>query len=361
MNPYSSLPDRAFWRPAVAEKPMLEIGGLWDPKFAIAKDSAIATYGSCFAQHIGNALGKRGYNWNITERAPEGMSWASAREFNYGIFSSRTGNIYTTTLLRQWLSWAAGEKEPPAESWRKDDRFIDPFRPRIEPAGFRSEDELLASRRHAIACFRDSIVSSDILVFTLGLTESWRNGATGVEYPMCPGTVAGEYDPDVHAFHELGFQEIVDSLDASIAAMRQLNPTIRILLTVSPVPLTATNSGRHVLVATMHSKSILRAVAGHMERRDAGVDYFPSYEIISSPPFRGTFFQDNLRSVDPSGVEFVMSNFFSAIEGAGNAAPQAPSREQPSPVAPRAAGDGADDVHCEEEFLDAFSRKSAHG
>ena len=82
------------------------------------------------------------------------------------------------------------------------------------------------------------------------------------------------------------------------------------LLTVSPVPLTATAENRHVLVSTIHSKSILRAVAGELASRFDFIDYFPSYEIVISPPFRGMFFQNNMRSVHEQGVDFVMSHFF---------------------------------------------------
>lgn len=354
MNPYESLPQSAFWKPAVAERGMLEIGGLWQPKFAISSQTRIATYGSCFAQHIGKALKSRGYSWNVTETAPAGMNDNSASAFNYGIFSSRTANIYTTTLLLQWLSWATGKLAPPSETWERDGRFLDPFRPRIEPTGFRDPGELQASRNHAIACFRASIESSDILVFTLGLTESWRNKGGGFEYPMCPGTVGGEFREAEHGFCNLGFQEVVDSLQASFEAMKTLNPRLRFILTVSPVPLTATNSGQHVLVATMHSKSILRAVAAHFHESRDDVDYFPSYEIINSPAFRGTFFESNLRSVSRTGVAFVMDSFFDCLAGSADVMPP-PSSPQGSQEQAMPATGSAEDEHCEEAFLEAFS------
>jgi hypothetical protein len=356
MNPYESLPQSAFWKPAVADRAMLEIDCLWNPKFEISKHAAISTYGSCFAQHIGRALKVRGYTWNITETAPQGMSDASASTFNYGIFSSRTANIYTTTLLQQWLSWATGRLAPPDEVWQHDNRFIDPFRPHIEPNGFCDVEELLASRNRTIDCLRASIMSSEFFVFTLGLTESWHNVAAGYEYPMCPGTVGGTFDPERHEFRNLEYGQIVDSLRVSLEMMKELNPKLRFILTVSPVPLTATKSGQHVLVATMHSKSILRAVAGHFHAHREDVDYFPSYEIINSPVFRGAFFEGNLRSVSRTGVAFVMDSFFKCLgQAATPSQPSVPQRS-PSPTAlPAALGN---DEHCEEAFLEAFASAS---
>ena len=44
-NPYTSLPDHAFWKKAVANRRPREINGLWTPQFEIKKDHLIATAG----------------------------------------------------------------------------------------------------------------------------------------------------------------------------------------------------------------------------------------------------------------------------------------------------------------------------
>ncbi len=96
-----------------------------------------------------------------------------------------------------------------------------------------------------------------------------------------------------------------------------LNASIRLLnfyLTVSPVPLTATASKEHVLVATTYSKSILRSAAGELSLSRDDVDYFPSYELISQPPTFGKFYESNLRSVKPEGVDYVMKHFELGID-----------------------------------------------
>ncbi|MDL4861707.1 GSCFA domain-containing protein [Halomonas elongata] len=296
-SPYESLPEKSFWKKAVASKSMFDIESLWDPKFRIRPRNKVATFGSCFAQHIGNALKSRGFNWFITETAPESLSRENAKEFNYGIFSSRTGNIYTTSLLRQWTEWALGEREVPEEVWEYNGRFYDPFRPRIEPNGFSSIEELKASQQQTLKSFERCIKESNFFVFTLGLTESWINAEHGYEYPMCPGTVAGDFDENLHKFKNQQFSEILQNLKLAMDLMRRENKSLKFILTVSPVPLTATKSGNHVLVATMESKSILRAVAGQLSGNNRYVDYYPSYEIINSPVFKGVFFEPNQRSV----------------------------------------------------------------
>ena len=296
-NPYSDLPPQAFWRSAVADKNAFEMSGLWDPKFQIRPKHKVATFGSCFAQHIGRALRSRGFQWFITEPGPPGLSEANMNAYNYDLFTCRTGNIYTASLLNQWAGWALSEAAVPSEYWMSKGRYIDPFRPRVEPDGFESLEEMIASRDHTLKAFRRAMSESSVFVFTLGLTESWFNKAEGYEYPMCPGTAGGTFDPAEHVFKNQQFEFIRSNLLQAVNKIRSVNPNVRFLFTVSPVPLTATNSGRHVLVATMESKSILRAVAAQMTAGRAALDYFPSYEIISSPGMGGRFFEPNQRNV----------------------------------------------------------------
>ena len=331
---------------------MLDIDELWSAPFRIGQQESIATFGSCFAQHFSRALVSRGFTWLDAEPAPRGTSAEVAKKFNYGVFSARTANIYTTSLLLQWTRWALGEETPPEIHWETDEgRILDPFRPTIEPDGFGSVEEMLASRQQAIASFRTAVLESDIFVFTLGLTESWWD-VDGFEYPLCPGTVGGEFDPGRHVFKNQEYVEIRKSLVEAIRSIRQARERgPKVLLTVSPVPLTATNSGNHVLVATMESKSTLRAVAGSIARQLPKVSYFPSYEIINSAPYRGTFFEPNMRSVNLNGVDHVMKAFFAGLPEQRNAAPT--SRDLPNAEAAEDL-DVDDDVACEEELLAAF-------
>lgn len=347
MNPYESLPEKSFWKTAVANKSMFDICDLWEPKFKISPSSRVSTFGSCFAQHIGNALKQRGFNWLVAEKPPQSLSPAGAKKFNYNVFSARTGNIYTTSLLKQWTEWSLTKKSVPEEVWEKDGRFYDPFRPVIEPEGFASIEELKLSRKDVLDAFRACIQESDFFVYTLGLTESWFHSEHGYEYPMCPGTAAGVFNKDKHIFKNQQFEAIKSGLSDAMSLMRTENPKIKFILTVSPVPLTATNTNKNVLVATMESKSVLRAVAGQLANNRNYVDYFPSYEIINSPVFRGAFFEPNQRNVNPAGVSFVMDNFFSCqAQKYGD-----PVKNKSSSVA---RVPSLDDIVCEEELLNAF-------
>ncbi|MEV0392202.1 GSCFA domain-containing protein [Polymorphospora rubra] len=345
MNPYQSLPPRSFWRTAVAEPDMRDIGDLWTPKFAIDPDEPVLTAGSCFARHIGPALLEYGMNWREVELPPPGLTVAERLARHYGQFSFRTGNIYTAATLRQWLAWALGDEVAPDEFWGEDGRYFDPYRPAVEPDGYPSAEEASAARRVTLAAIRTAVAEAGCLVFTLGLTEAWRDRRTGTVYPVCPGTVRGTFDADRHAFGNFTFPEVYADLSAAVALARAANPRLNVLLTVSPVPLTATATGEHVLTATTYSKSVLRAVAGQLAREHDHVDYFPSYEIVTGFPYRAVFFEPNLRTVTPAGVDFVMRHFFAGLEGR-------PAGTQPA--GPPGTSDGGDQL-CDDAVLDYYN------
>jgi hypothetical protein len=357
-HPYSTLPPQAFWRSGVAEPDALAITGLWRPRYAIAPTDKVITAGSCFAQHISRALREHGFGWTDYEPAPSLLSEESARRYGYGTYSFRTGNIYTAPLLRQWVRWALGADEPDDEVWLHGGRYFDPLRPQVEPEGFASLSELRVARSVTLASIRQALREADVFVFTLGLTEGWRNVETGLRYASCPGTLAGEYDASRHAFVNDSYPEVRQAMADVIELARAVNPQLRFLLTVSPVPLTATASGDHVLVSTSYSKSTLRAAAGDLTQAYEQVDYFPSYEIISTFPYRGQFFEPNLRSVKAAGVAHVMTQFFAglAATGAEVAPPVRAGHEQTStPSAAGSADADADDVVCEDELLEYFN------
>lgn len=354
-NPYTALPPRAFWRTGVAEAGIFGLTDLWQSPWVLPGDARFATFGSCFAQHISRALKARKMGWIDGEPAPTGTPAELARLFNYGVFSARTANIYTAAQLRLLLSMAAGETDLSLpELWEDAGRFRDSLRPTIEPDGFASAAEAILSRRAMVRGLRRAVAQADVFVFTLGLTEGWESTA-GQPHAACPGTLGGTFDPALHRFVNYRAAAIRADLDASLALLRRINPGVRLLLTVSPVPLTATASGAHVLVATTRSKSVLRTVAGEMAEDDAGVDYFPSYEIISGAPARACFFEPNLRSVAPQGVEVVMGHFFGGLNLTGPAAHGTDAEAALAADAALAATIEDEALACEEAALEAFN------
>ena len=347
-SPYSDLPAARFWKTAVAERHAEAEAALYRAKFALGSNWRIMTAGSCFAQHIARHLKARGYNVLDAEPPPPGLSLESARRYGFGMYSGRYGNIYLVRQLLQLAQEAYGAFSPADAVWERDGRYFDALRPAVEPNGFATAAEAVENRRSHLRSIRVLFETADLFVFTLGLTEGWQHTATGTVYPTAPGVIAGTYDPARHSFRNFTYGEIERDFEDFRALVRGTNDKARFLLTVSPVPLTATASQNHVLVATTYSKAVLRAVAGGLAARHDDIDYFPSFEIVANPWNRASYFEENLRSVTEAGVHAVMKIFFEAHGASGSL-----TRHD---EAARAHADAWNDAACEEALLDAFAK-----
>ncbi len=348
-SPYEDLPGRAFWRSGVAGCSPLDLRDIYARRWAIEPDWQIATAGSCFAQHIARYMKSAGFSVLDAEPKPNGLPDAAAALFGYQIYSARYGNIYTARQLLQLIREALHGERRHDLIWEKDGRFYDSQRPGIEPNGFESPAELLDHRAHHVARVRQMLTGMDMLIFTLGLTETWEHRGSGTVFPTAPGTIAGTWNPDQYQFRNFTFAEVHSDMSAALSALAEArDKPLHVLLTVSPVPLTATAEDHHVLLSSTYSKSVLRAVAGQLRAEHENLDYFPSYEIVTNPAARGVFYAANLRSVTPAGVDTVMKSFFAehGTDLPPEEAPQSDSGDE---------GDG-EDVVCEDAMLEAFGK-----
>lgn len=346
---YSRCPDRQFWKLGVAGHDLQSISNVYRKRFDLA-GRKIATAGSCFAQHITRVLRNAGFSVLDKEPPPAGLGGSEANRFGYLLYSARYGNIYTARRLLQLAQEAFGQLSPdPTEIvWSANGRFFDSLRPGVEPNGLPTPDEVLAQRKDHLRRVRAVLTEADILIFTFGLTEAWTSLVSGLVYATAPGVVAGTYDPAVHGYRNFRFQEIYDDFVSFRTLVHSVNPGLRFLVTVSPVPLTATAEDQHVLTATVRSKSVLRAVAAQLYEDFEDVDYFPSYDLLSTPFLGPSYFEENRRNVSAEGVSAVMRIFLSAHLGEQA---EHPGRD----IAERSAEVSDEDVACEDVMLEGFA------
>ena len=313
LNPYTDLPKTAFWKTGVAEENPYTINGIYKKKFKISPKTKIVTAGSCFAQHITHHLKKNGYNILDVEPPPPGLPENLHQKFGFSMYSARYGNIYSVRQLLQLTLEVAGKWTPQNHIWEKDGKYFDALRPNIEPEGLDSQEEVVEHRQYHLKKVREAFEQLDLFIFTLGLTEMWIHKESGTTFPTAPGTIAGEYEQCTYTFKNAQFRDVIQDFNQFQKTLKQLRggKSFKTILTVSPVPLTASASGQHVLVSTSHSKSILRSAAGQLSSKNKKIDYFPSYEIATNPRLHSTSFEANLRSIRYETVDMVMQHFFS--------------------------------------------------
>ena len=349
-NPYRGLAASQYWRSGVAEVGPGQFDPVTSVKFQITSHDAVSTLGSCFAQHLARHIKDSGLRYMVTEPLLETEEQTEQAAMMATQFSARYGNIYTTRQALQLLDRANGW-ETADDVWERNGRYFDAFRPHVRAGGFATIEELRDARMAHLQAAKRVFTESDVVVFTLGLTEAWMSTMDGAVYPTAPGVIAGSQDNSRHVFQNFSYPEVLSDLLDWCQRVREMNSNVRILLTVSPVPLNATYMPRNVWTSTTYSKAVLRAVAGDVATELSYVDYFPSYEIITSPQAHGRYFEDDLREVTSVGVKHVMRVFDRHyVLRDGTSDPREPT--QVRAASKIRGGQKVSDVFCDEEFLD---------
>ena len=349
-NPYRGLAASQYWRSGVAEVGPGQFDPVTSVKFQITSRDAVSTLGSCFAQHLARHINDSGLRYMVTEPLLETEEQTEQAAMMATQFSARYGNIYTTRQALQMLDRANGW-ETADDVWERNGRYFDAFRPHARAGGFATIEELRDARIAHLQAVKRVFTESDVVVFTLGLTEAWMSTMDGAVYPTAPGVIAGSQDNSRHVFQNFSYPEVLSDLLNWCQRVREMNSSVRILLTVSPVPLNATYMPRNVWTSTTYSKAVLRAVAGDVATELSYVDYFPSYEIVTSPQAHGKYFEDDLREVTSVGVKHVMRVFDRHyVLRDGMSDPREPT--QVRAASKIGVGQKVSDVFCDEEFLD---------
>jgi hypothetical protein len=274
------------------------------PKFKFVRDDKFYAIGSCFARGIEHTL--TGHGVTVESMAPE---FAKFQPVNNEVTGLGFTNKYNTFSILNELRWALDPDAAfPVDSIFQvtENTWFDPHStPTLELAGF---SETL-DRRALMQTVAKRLAHCRGLIITLGLVEVWRDCETDVYTNSTPIRSALKPDPNRYEFRLTSFVENWESLEAIHALLtRYGHPDLRIVITVSPVPLMATFSKMDVVVANTYGKSLLRTVAQEWAAAHENVDYFPSYEIVQNSN-RAAVWEADLRHVTGAAVQHIMDLF----------------------------------------------------
>jgi hypothetical protein len=245
--------------------------------------------GSCFAQELDR--------WLIRNK-----------------YSCKTlgGVVYTPRNIKQIIqcSFEPSSWNPIQKYWIDDNKYYEPYVKSKDHSGprFLGKTEEEAERALELIYERCSktLMEADLVVITLGLTEHWRHKDDLKAFYRMPFEV--NYDSTIHEFHSLSYKEVLDDLNIIVELFKKYNKNIKILFSISPVPLSATfRPHLGAYIATSFSKSILHAAAHDVVIRNDNAYYMPSYEIVKSNPI--IHYKKDGRHVNPHSVNSIMSTF----------------------------------------------------
>ena len=250
----------------------------------ITYQDKIMLIGSCFTEHIGNALGELKYavlqNPNGILFGPDSVckslsSYLENRKYNEKDFFQ---------LNEVWNSWQHHSKFSNID---------------IKEA----VSIINGSQQHA----HDFLKQAGWLIITLGSSFSYRlTDNADLASETIGNGVANCHRAPVQWFnkHLLDISETVSMLDDCLEKLLQFNPALNIIFTVSPV--------RHIrdgVIENNRSKARLIESVHHIVGKYDQAYYFPAYELMIDVLRDYRFYDTDLVHPNYMGTEFVLEKF----------------------------------------------------
>ena len=280
------------------------------PSFRIARTDKVFTIGSCFARNVEAALTDAGLTItsNEADLGPVGDALGQA---------TNLFNKYAIHSILNDLTWALEPATYPG------DAVIYPLGPKDHYADLQLGMAKLDFPLETIRAFRARYLQvmaraaeADVIIITLGYVETWFDTTLGIYLNSAPPQALVKAEPDRFEFRVLSYDDVLSGLRAVYALLRKhRTKPMKMLLTVSPVPLLSTFRDMDVLVANTYSKSVQRAAIDAFLKEAPGVDYFPSYEFVMLSNPAVAWSRGDYRHVNPDLVARIMSNVVTRYVG----------------------------------------------
>ena len=136
----------------------------------------------------------------------------------------------------------------------------------------------------------------DTAVFTLGTNHVYVERATGEIVDNCQKRPQREFEE-----RELTVEECADALREAITLLRQANPKVNIIITVSPI-----RYAKYGYHGSQLSKAVLLLATDKLEKEEGEtVYYFPAYEIVNDELRDYRFYKADMLHPNEQAVEYI--------------------------------------------------------
>lgn len=215
--------------------------------FRIDHQTQLLSIGSCFADRMGDRL----------------------LEHKFPIQVNPFGVLYNPFSIRKLLEAALNQDHSLADdlfqhngrwhSFHFHSNFSHPNR-----------EQVAETIRDSLHLVRKFLLESRVLILTFGTAWTWKRKTTQEIVANCHKVPTSEFTREL-----LQLNPMLLAWANTLNKLRQLNPEIQVLLTVSPIRHT-----REGLANNHLSKSLLRLLCHEMEQNIPQIHYFPAFEIM---------------------------------------------------------------------------------
>ncbi len=244
--------------------------------FKINYRDSIMTLGSCFAENIGKTMKDLYLDVDIN---PFGVLYNPMSILNSLEFLLQNKQFSVSDLFERNGLWS---------SFNHSSQFSD-----INP------DRCIESINNRITYSSEFIKNAKVLMLTFGTSWIYEEKESGKIVSNCHKLPSSVFNR-----RRLTIDEIVDAYSNILEKIKNSNPELKIIFSVSPV--------RH-LKDTAHgnnlSKSILLLAIDELCRRFENVVYFPAYEILLDELRDYRFFADDMLHPSDVAVSYIWQRF----------------------------------------------------
>lgn len=247
-----------------------------EPEIKISYQDKIMLVGSCFTEHIGDALIDLKFD---AIQNPNGIVFDPS-----SVASSLTSYIENRHYTADDLFYL----NELWQSWQHHSRYSGVDR-----------EKVLEEINHSQQRAHQFLKSAKWLIITLGTAYSYRLNDGVVPVANCHRAPQGWFTK-----HLMSIEEIIVSLDTCLYRLFQFNNHLNIIFTVSPV--------RHIrdgIVNNNRSKARLLEAVHHLVNKFGKLHYFPSYELVIDVLRDYRFYDIDLVHPNFSATSYVIEEF----------------------------------------------------
>lgn len=243
---------------------------------AITYQSRIVMFGSCFIENMGRLLIDNKFNVNLN---PFGILY-NPQSISQAIRILLSGKRFTDKDVFEY-------KEAYHSLWHHGS-FSDT-----------DKDKCLDKINTALAKAAEDLKTADFLVITFGTAYVFRSREKDMVVGNCHKLPATHFDR-----YRLDINTITEDWSKLIKELREVNPSLYILFTVSPIR--HLKDGAH---DNQLSKSTLLLAIDKLLQANMNISYFPSYEIVLDELRDYRFYNEDMVHPNTITIKYIWERF----------------------------------------------------
>lgn len=166
-----------------------------------------------------------------------------------------------------------------------------------------NKDEALTLINSSLQAAAKNLKNTNFLLITFGTAWVYRHNSSGKIVSNCHKIPAKEFTR-----YKLTVQEIFDRYNSIIKVLKELNPTLNIIFTVSPVRHLRDGADQNQL-----SKATLVMAVHELASKFENTSYFPSYEIMMDDLRDYRFYNQDMIHPSPLAINYIWDKFSDSV------------------------------------------------